>query len=424
MFAAYHDAVARLMSLQNLEAPWKHNDPASLRASFVRLQQLLDRLGNPEAAMRYIHVTGTSGKGSVTKLVHDMLRADGRTVASYYSPHTTTLLERYRINDKLIAPDDLVDAIDDVLAAYQSHVDAGLQPLTFFELTTAVAFVAFANAEVEWCVLEVGLGGRYDSTNIIPHKDVAVITNISLDHTDVLGNTVEKIANEKAGIIIPGCEVVTGVTQPSAKKLIADAARKAYAPVTFVRVPKGASHHLANALLAAAAAQLVGVPMDVIERVVSGGAGSGSAGETTRRLPCRFETMQTQPTVIIDGAHNVAKMQTTIAQLPKNTTVIFGCKEDKDAKLMLRALSKVATTIHTTRYTNGRGKPANPATLLAMVPKAKRGSAFLFAHDAVSYAVHNAKPSDVILTTGSLYLAGEVRTRWVSEEQILKDQES
>ena len=390
-FSSYHDAVARLLALQNLEAPWKHNDPASLRASFVRLQQLLDRLGNPEAAMRYIHVTGTSGKGSVTKLVHDMLRQGGRSVASYYSPHTTTLLERYRINDKLIAPDDLVDAIDDVLAAYQSHIAANLQPLTFFELTTCVAFVAFANAGVEWCVLEVGLGGRFDSTNVIPHKDVAVITNIDLDHTDVLGNTVEKIADEKAGIIIPGCEVVTGATQPRVKKLIADAARKSYAPVTFVASPKQygngvavpSRHHLHNSLLAAAAAQLVGVPMDVITRVV----------ETTRRLPCRFEVMQNEPTVIIDGAHNVAKMKTTIALLPKNVTVIFGCKEDKDAVAILRALSKVAKTIHTTRYQNGRGKPANPATLLAMVPKAKRGNAFLFAHDAVSYAVHNAPPT-------------------------------
>lgn len=414
MLSEYSDACQRLLSLPNLEAPWEHNDPASLKASFVRMHQLLARLGNPETTMRYMHVTGTSGKGSVTRLIHEMLRADGRRVASYMSPHTTTLLERFHVNDELIAPDDLVDAIDDVLAAYQTHISAGLSAMTFFELTACVAFVACANAEVEWCVLEVGLGGRWDCTNIIPHKDVAVITNIELDHTEILGTTREAIAEEKAGIIIPGCEVVTGTTHAGARKVILAAARKAYTPVTVVRMPTNKDHHLHNALVAAAAAQVVGVPMDAIEFAL----------EEHQELPCRFETVQHEPHVIIDGAHNPAKMLTTIRQMKKNATVIFGCKDAKDAKTMLRELAKIAKVIHTTRYSIGRGNPANPATLLAMVPKAKRGEAFLFAHDAVAYTLAHTKPTDTVLVTGSLYLAGEVRTRWVTEEDILRNRSS
>lgn len=413
MFEAYHDAYQRLLSLQNLELPWKHSDQASLEASFVRLRQMLARLGNPHAGMRYIHVAGTSGKGSVTQLIHDMLRADSRTVASYTSPHTTTFLERFRVNDTLIAPEDLVDAIDDVLAAYQAHIDAGLQPLSFFELSMCIAFVAFANAEVAWCVLEVGLGGRWDSTNVIPHKDVAVVTNIDLDHTEVLGTTREEIASEKAGIIVPGCEVVTGESRAAVRRVITDAARAVYAPVTLVRMPND-DHNLHNALVAAAAAQVVGVPMDAIEFAL----------EEHHRLPGRFETVQQEPRVIIDGAHNPAKMLTTIRQMKKNATVIFGCKDAKDAKTMLRELAKIAKVIHTTRYSVGRGAPMNPATLLAMVPKAKRGEAFLFAHDAVAYTLAHAKPTDTVLVTGSLYLAGEVRTRWVAEEDILRNRSS
>lgn len=428
MFEAYHNAYQRLLSLQNIESPWKYNDRASLDASLVRLQQLLNRLQNPETSMRYIHVTGTSGKGSVTQLIHNMLRADGRTIASYTSPHTTTFLERFRVNDHLLDPDDLVDAIDDVLAAYQAHISDGLQPLSFFELATCIAFVAFTNAEVEWCVLEVGLGGRWDSTNIIPHKDVAVITNIDLDHTDVLGTTREAIAKEKAGIIVPGCEVVTGVSQPSVRAVIADAARRVYAPITFVRMPRR-DHRLHNALIAASAAQLVGVPMTAIE----------SALAHHQTLPCRFETVQTKPTVIVDGAHNLAKIQATVASLQtmhtpassssrrrgsmSDTTVIFGCKDSKDAKAMIRELAKIAKVIHTTRYRQGRGAPINPATLLAMVPKKLRGHAFLFADDARAYALAHAKPNDTILVTGSLYLAGEIRTYWTSEESVLRNRQ-
>lgn len=414
---AYYDAVRRLTSLQNLEQPWKHSSPESLRDSFIRLRQLLARLGNPQNNFSFIHVTGTSGKGSVTHLIHDMLQADGRRVASYSSPHTTTLLERYAVGDKLLDPKVLVQAINIVLAAHESHVRDGKQDLTYFELTTCIAFVAFALEKVGWCVLEVGLGGRWDSTNIIKRKEVAVITNIDLDHTDVLGHTREQIAHEKAGIITGRCTIISGEHSPNIRAIISDAAEINKAHVTFVDSPNS-DHRLHNTLIATVAARAVDVPINTIEQALV----------KHRGLPCRFEVIQNSPRVIIDGAHNEAKMQATIRALEHRKTgkthVIFGCKGDKDAKTMLAHLIKVADVIHTTRYTVGRLSPEHPRELLRLVPKNKRGQMFLYAEDALKHTLASAKKGDTVLITGSLYLAGELRAHWVSEDKILRTQSS
>lgn len=409
----YFNAVRRLTSLQNLEQPWKHSSPESLRDSFIRLRQLLARLGNPQDNFSFIHVTGTSGKGSVTHLIHEMLQADGRRVASYSSPHTTTLLERYAVGDKLLDPKVFVQAVNIVLAAHESHVREGKQDLTFFELTTCIAFVAFALEKVKWCVLEVGLGGHWDSTNIIKRKEVAVITNIDLDHTDVLGHTREEIAHEKAGIITGRCIVISGETKQNIRAIIKDAAEAKKSPVTFVTAPND-DHLLHNALIATAAARAVGVTIDTVETALANHHG----------LPCRFEVIQNSPRVIIDGAHNEAKMRATIRTLENSKMgrvhVIFACKGGKDAKTMLAQLVKVADSIHTTRYAVGRLNPEHPAELLRLVPKNKRGQMFLYAEDALQHVLNIADKNDTVLVTGSLYLAGELRTHWVSEEKILR----
>ncbi len=412
----YKEAVARLVSLSNLETPWR-GSLESLQGSLTRTKQLLTKLENPERQLKFIHVTGTSGKGSVTNLIHEMLLADKRKVASYTSPHTTTFLERFRVNDKLVDPKLLVQAIELVIAGYEVHLVEGRQALSYFELATVVALVAFVMAGVEWCVLEVGLGGRWDSTNVIPKKEVAVITNIGLDHTDLLGNTVEEIAQEKVGIVTGRCAVISGVDQPNIRETIRDVATEKKASVKFVEAPNG-DHRLHNALMATAAAQAVGVKIDAIERAL----------KMTRGLPCRFEIIGHEPLVIIDGAHNDAKMKGT-ANLLKSMKqgkihVIFGCKKGKDAESMLKSIMPLAEVIHTTRYRSGYGAPENPATLSKMIPKNKRGRCWLFADEALQFVLGEAKTSDTVLITGSLYLAGELRTHWVSEESIVKKQSS
>lgn len=413
---AYYAAVQRLESLVNLETPWRTSEK-TLRDSLTQTKHLLRRLGHPERNLRFIHVTGTSGKGSVTNLIHDILLADGRKVASYSSPHTTTLLERYRVGNMLLDPAVLAQAISIVLAAYEVHIREHRHVMSYFELTTCVAFVAFTLAKVEWCVLEVGLGGRWDSTNVIPQKDVAVITNIDLDHTDILGNTREEIAQEKVGIITGRCAVISGEARPNIRTIITAAAAAKKSSVRFIDAPNR-DHRLHNALIATAAAQAVGVPMEAIE----------TALVKNIDLPCRFEVIQVSPLVIVDGAHNDAKMQST-ARLLEGTFhgkvhVIFGCKKSKDAKAMLRALVKRADVIHTTRYSQGYGAPENPDTLLRLVPAVKRGQSFLFPKDALANVLATAKKGDTILITGSLYLAGELRTNWIDEASIIKKRSS
>ncbi len=413
---AYHAAIARLDSLKTASS-WKHNNLATLEASMLRVRQLLTRLGNPEATMRYIHVTGTSGKGSVTNLIHNMLLTDGRNVASYSSPHTTTLLERFRVGEKLIAPGKLVTAIDAVLAANEENCADSQTSATYFELVTCIAFVAFANANVEWCVLEVGLGGRWDATNVIPSKDVAVITNIGLDHTDVLGPTYAHIAREKVGIITGPCTVISGEDKPEIRTIISDAAESHASPIHFVDAPDD-NHQLHNALIATATARAVNVPMERIEQAIESGTG----------LPCRFEIIQQKPLVIIDGAHNVAKMHSTITTLQRiqqgNIYVIFGCKSGKDAPAMLTELAANVDTIFFTQYAHGYGPAEDPIVLQKLVPQEKYGPAFPAWRDALSHVLVLAKDDDTILITGSLYLAGEMRTHWVSEEEILAAQSS
>src|SRR5690349_20878225 len=146
MSARYLAAYHRLLSLSNLEQPWTHASKTTLERSLTRVRQLLKRLGHPERAMKYVHVTGTSGKGSVTHIMHEILRRSGEKVASYSSPHTTTYLERFRIDDRLAHPNALAHATEDIIAAHEEHVRAGYEPLTFFELNTCNAFLLFQRA--------------------------------------------------------------------------------------------------------------------------------------------------------------------------------------------------------------------------------------------------------------------------------------
>lgn len=414
----YHAAYERLVSLGSLEKVWSHASKASLESSLRRTRELLKRLGNPEQALKFVHVTGTSGKGSVTRLMHEILRRSGEKVGSYSSPHTTTYLERYRIDDKLPHPDALAHALEDVLAAHEQHILSGHEPLTFFELNTCNALLLFQRAGVEWCVLEVGMGGRYDATNVIPAPEVAIITNIDLDHTEFLGPTKKHIAFEKAGIIKPGCLVVTGETDKQPLDVIRKESEKHHAPLLVI--PNDTHNHLEhNADICRAAGLLLGMSPLTIELAI----------ENTPPLPARLEIIQQGPRVIIDGAHNPAKMKATVTHIPRLKTrgkvhVIFGCKGTKDAPAMIKDLSTIADTVRITRFTRGHGKPANPLELQKFFPKKLPKQVFLFAQDALTDALRKAKKSDTILITGSLYLAGELRSHWRTEKQILKERRS
>ncbi|MFA6522453.1 MAG: Mur ligase family protein [Patescibacteria group bacterium] len=424
MFSEFQPTYDEFLSLTNLSTqPMIPGGAGDGGRSIKRTAEFLNYLGNPEKKMRFIHIAGTSGKGTVAFLIHQMLRKDRQTVGTYISPHTTSYLERFQVNDKLIDPYVLAQCMKDLATAYERYLP-NREPLTFFELSTCLALYAFAELKLTWCILESGCGGRYDSTNVIPAPDIAIITNIDKDHMELLGNSLASIASHKAGIMKAKSTVFCGETRPALKKIFTQEAIKKSCALFFVPPPlelkiqpQFGFHMQHNAALAERAGNELDLSPQSISAVLS----------DFRTLPCRFEMLSEDPLLIIDGAHNPAKIHATVERLRvlgKPIHLIFGCGANKDASLMLKELSKITTSITTTRYRTTYKKASNPLDLQKFVPTAQRGGAYLRYEDAWEAVKNRAKKTDVIVITGSLYLAGEMRGLWVPEQEILENQSS
>lgn len=421
MFESYHNAIAQLLSLTNLQhRPFGSASKKDLKKSLERTEAFLTALGSPQDKLQFIHVGGTSGKGSVSKYMHEILVAAGKTVGTYTSPHTTTYLERFAINKTLISPVKLTSYIRDVITTYETFLAEGNEPLSFFELSTCLAIYTFEREHVEWCILEVGCGGRFDATNVIPAPAVAIITNIDKDHTELLGNSLSEIAFEKAGIIKKGSTVFCGENRQSLKKIFMDEAIKNNAALFFVGEPKEqfvdfdfGTHQQKNAFLALHSAEEIGIEKDLIKATL----------KKAIKLPCRFEFISKKPVIILDGAHSPVKCETTadrIKDLFGKAHIIFGSTATKDAKKMLKSLEPVAYSITTTRFSTTFKKASNPFQLKTYVKNAIPSKAFIDAQKALEYVQSIAKKNEPIVITGSLFLAGELREKWISEKDILQ----
>lgn len=209
----------------------------SSTASLKRIQRLMKRLGNPQEKLRCIHVAGTNGKGSVCAMVEAALRSSGFQTGLFTSPYLVDFLERIRVNGRSISKEMLISCFKTVMEEEQKLEQAGYEPINEFELVTALGFVAFAKMNVDYAVIEVGLGGRCDATNIIQTPAVSCIMPISLDHTAILGNTVAEIAAEKAGIIKPGCPVVFAKQNAEALAVLQKTAKERNCPVHLTDIP-------------------------------------------------------------------------------------------------------------------------------------------------------------------------------------------
>lgn len=417
--SSFLEAYEKINSLRNLNNQPLVSSQRHLRASLKRTRAFFAALGHPEKKLKFIHVAGTSGKGSTAHLTHQMIYASGASVGTYVSPHTTSYLERFLWGDELADADKMAACMNDMLEIYERFL-ATSEPLSFFELSTCLAVYSFHKMGAQWCVLEAGLGGRWDATNVIPTPEVAIITNINKDHTNILGDSLKKIASAKAGIIKNGGTVLCGEMRPSLKKVFTSAAIKKNAALFFVPPPNeplvpvelglGMQH---NAALASRTAKEIGIDDTVIDHVL----------KNPKRLPCRFETIQKNPTVILDGAHSPAKIKDTVERIKKfkkRVHVIFGCTITKDAPEMVALLAPVIETFTTTRFPIMARKAANPAELLALAPRTRQSSYHLEWKDALGAVMAKAKKDDIVLVTGSLYLAGDIRKHWISESSIIE----
>ncbi|MBN8247767.1 MAG: bifunctional folylpolyglutamate synthase/dihydrofolate synthase [Verrucomicrobia bacterium] len=372
-------------------------------------RRLCAAMGNPEAGLRFIHVAGTNGKGSVCAFLDAMYRAAGFRVGLYTSPHLVRFGERIQVNRVPVSDEILARGVAELREKIAGL--AGPEP-TFFEFTTALALRCFQQAGVDLVIWETGLGGRLDATNVVTPL-ASVITNIGLDHQQVLGPTLAHIAAEKAGIIKSGVPVLTATEDPDARAILEFKARELDAPFLAISAPQVArltlpvglrgSHQRTNAALAATTVRLLRAFLPVSDEQLA-------EGLAATRWPGRLQELQRGPQrLVLDGAHNLPGVHALRASLPElipgvHPTLILGALNDKDWREMVRLLAPVAGRILTVPVASSRTVSA--ADLKAAVVASGAGRP-VRAASSLAEALRWASADPVVLITGSLYLVGE-----------------
>lgn len=428
------------------------------RALQARIRTLLAHFDDPHRAMPIVHVGGSAGKGSVSTMIAAILQASGTRTGLYTSPHLQTFIERIGVNGVLIAPDrfaEIVLGLDPLVR--KMHVDVldgvGFGRPSLVEAAFATAMKHFADERVDAAVIEVGLGGRTDCTNVFGDPHVTVLTNVELEHRERLGPTIDAIAREKANIINGGI-VITGTRRRDAVQVIEDRCRETdtelwrlgheirvsitagdtdgstidvrtpRGAIRDLRVPLAGAHQASNAALAVGAAIAFGerAGQDIDERAVRDGLAA-------TRLSGRMETVQASPRVLLDAAHNPVEARSLAAELRARwlrrgvrLRLVVGILADKEQAPMVRALASVANSVVVTLPPLAE-RTGDPARMLAAFRAAlgKRRVAFDPAPErALDQALERAAPHDVVCVTGSMFLVGALRERWVPEEQILR----
>lgn len=415
-----------------------------------RMRALIDSLDNPQNQFRTIHVGGTSGKGSTATIIATILSTKFK-LGLHTSPHLERINERIKIFSKN-GVQDVTDAkfvalINEIKPAIDKMNKSKLGAPSYFEIVTALALRYFAQKKADMAVIEVGMGGRFDATNVI-NPQIAVLTNVGLDHVEVLGGTVEEIAEDKAGIIKSGVKVVTGIRQPSVLKIIEDKCKRQAAEISLLGrdfnfkikkisgqgsyfdysgnnkfhnlfIPLLGVHQVENAALAIRAVEeLEGIDEENIKK-----------GLKNAFIPGRLEIISKKPLIVLDGAHNPDKIKALIEAVKsiwptKKIILVMAIKEEKNAVEMLRLLIEISGKIILTEYEimmdQGMIKSYDPNDLKKALEKLNYGGeidvqltvekAVMKAKTAARQARLPARQEDLVLITGSLYLAGMVRS--------------
>jgi len=412
---------------------------AAAHFDLARMRNFLAALGNPQEQYPTIHVAGTKGKGSISALCASALQAGGLKTGLYTSPHLLDFTERIQVNGQPIPQQALADLVEEI-----KPLVAREEGLTTFELTTALGFLYFARQKVDAAVIEVGLGGRLDATNVIRPR-VSVISSISYDHTAVLGNTLTKIATEKGGIIKPGIPVVVAPQQPEALEMLAMLAMEKHCALHMVgidwlyevrahslqsqevivwepgmprqrlQIPLLGRHQAQNAATAYAALQVSG--LGLAEEAIR-------KGFAAAQWQCRFEIAHPKnPTLIFDSAHNedsfLRLAETLRDYYPERKVILlFGASEDKHIADMLKAMEGIISRLIVARADHPRALGVD-----ALRETAKQaGVGVILAAESVpaalSLALQSAQETgDLILSAGSMFLTAEVKQAWMSHIQ-------
>ena len=434
------DAAAFLEGLINHE---RQPDAPYERFDLEPIRRLLARVGDPQARLSIVHVAGSKGKGSTVLLTEAVLRAAGERVGTFTSPHLSQWTERFRIDGREVGGAALAAALERLrphVVALRAE-DSGCAP-TFFDVTTAAAFLLFDEATLDRVVLEVGLGGRLDSTNVVDPA-VACVTTIELEHTDKLGQTLAAIAAEKAGIVKPGRPVVVGALAPEAEAVVLARADAVGAPARVhgrdfrvevcsanldglvlrlrdgdfavdATLPLLGVHHATNAALAVACVRALGAhdPRTLSDAVQRGLASAS--------LPGRLEVIARAPFIIVDSAHTAASARAlagALALVPRGAThLVLSISAGKDLVAILDALLPLADQVTVTRAEPSRS--LDPAEIAVAARSARPGLALRVVpnpHLALRAARESVAEDGLLVASGSVYLAGLARRLWRAE---------
>ncbi len=422
----YAAALVYLDEHSNYEKSGRINSPTT-----ERIERLLGAMGDPQLSCPSIHITGTNGKGSTAQMITRLLMAQGLTVGTYSSPHLARINERITVDCEPITDQDFGDSVH---AVADLEIVVGVRP-TFFEALTAAAFRWFSDVAVDVMVVEVGLLGRWDATNVV-EPDVCVVTNVGLDHAEYAGPTLVDIAREKSGIVKPGATLVLGETDPELAAVFAAAGPArllrrdidfglnsnetalggrlidVYTPMavyTGLFVGLHGAHQGENAALAIAAVEAffdAPIAADVV-----------AEGLAAVRMPGRFEVLGHQPLVIIDGAHNphgadrCAEVFFSDFDPAGRRLLVVGCLEGRKIEDLLGALrADEFDAVFCCTAPTPRGVPASEVAAAARAIGCETVYAFGTVLEACSAAVRRAEPDDAVLVAGSLYVVGDART--------------
>lgn len=410
-----------------------------IKPGLERIKKLLEILDNPHDGIQVIHVAGTNGKGSTSAMIDSILRAHGFRVGLYTSPYLEVFNERIRLNGENISDEDLIKHAKKVFNAVDIMEKEGMESPTEFEVVTAIGFSYYKEKSVDFLVLEVGMGGRLDATNVV-YPLVSVITPISFDHKEYLGDTLEKIAKEKCGIIKKNIPVVTSLQEKEALNVIENTCRETgsklykvgehikFKPISNsllgqafklhsiknfyenLQITLLGEHQLLNASTAVGAVEVLsdyGIEINK-GKVALGLKGAKWAG--------RFEILREEPYIIIDGAHNEAGFEVLKKSIisyfnDKRKIFVLGILKDKDYRRMLEIIAPIADKIITTKPDSPRAlsskelKEAIKCVTSKNIPIESEDDI----NKAVEIALNIAAKDDVIIFAGSLYMIGKVR---------------
>ncbi|MEG6614892.1 folylpolyglutamate synthase/dihydrofolate synthase family protein [Peptococcaceae bacterium 1198_IL3148] len=402
-----------------------------------RINALLKRLGDPHLKLKVIHVGGTNGKGSTSAIIAAILQQAGYRVGAFTSPHLHRYTERYRVNGTEISE----QAVSELVQQLKPHLDAmvaeGVEHPTEFEVSTAMALTYFYQEQVDYVVMEVGLGGAIDSTNVVQPL-VSVITNVSMDHMNLLGNSIAEIAQVKAGIIKPQVPVVTAAANKAALAIIKETCNKNGAPLTVVGqditwsgqgdstikgqyltikgklhnyqhlfLPLLGEHQQANAATAIATLEALEPHGVILTPAIV------KAGMAKVSWPGRFEVLDTTPTIVLDGAHNLAGVKALVATLnryfpQRGIVLVLGMLADKERQRVIATLTPMAEAVVITKPNNPR---AGDWQQVANWAKGYTKNVYVYEQvaDAVDQGIALAKDQQLLCVTGSLYMLAEAR---------------